>query len=281
MRLQLPSPVTHVRFAGLEVVLKRDDLIDSDFSGNKARKFWYFLENDLPHIRHLVSHGSAQSNAMYSLSVLARMKGWRFTYYVDHIATYLRENPHGNYAAALANGMQIIEGPVPHHFDEETLFIAEGGRQKEASHGISILAEELRAHFGDEKVDIFLPSGTGTTAFYLQQYLPWRVYTTACVGNSDYLRKQFRMLGGEDARLPIILESTKKYHFGKLYPEFFKIWVELKDQTGVTFDLLYDPKGWITMLENRELFSDRICYIHQGGLKGNESMHKRYQRKYG
>ncbi len=282
VRFSLPSPVESVTFDGLEVTVKRDDLINRDFSGNKARKFWYFLEKSLSDVRQLVSHGSAQSNAMYSLSVLALMRGWEFVYYVDHVASYLKEYPQGNYAAALQNGMRIIEGEaLPDRFDDRTLFIAEGGAQREAALGIRMLAEELLVHFGDQPVDIFLPSGTGTTAFFLQQYLPYRVFTTACVGDSDYLKKQFDLLRGTGERMPVILESRKKYHFGKLYPEFFKIWVELKDQTGITFDLLYDPKGWLTMLENRERFSHRICYIHQGGLMGNESMLKRYQRKYG
>jgi len=49
----------------------------------------------------------------------------------------------------------------------------------------------------------------------------------------------------------------------------------------VEFDLLYDPHGWLTLLENPELFEKPLLYIHQGGLLGNESMLKRYERKYG
>ena len=84
-------------------------LLDHDFSGNKARKLYYFLQNDFPDITKLVSYGSAQSNAMYSLSVLAKMKGWDFEYFVDHIADYLKDHPQGNYKAAVDNGMKIIE----------------------------------------------------------------------------------------------------------------------------------------------------------------------------
>ncbi len=45
--------------------VKRDDLLHSDFSGNKARKFYYFLKNNLQGIEKIISHGSNQSNAMY------------------------------------------------------------------------------------------------------------------------------------------------------------------------------------------------------------------------
>lgn len=279
MNFRRPSPTQEISFAGIKVTLKRDDLIHPDFSGNKARKLWHFLSHDQPGISRLVSQGSAQSNAMYSLSVLAKMRGWSFDYYVDHVASFLRENPHGNYAAALRNGMRIVKGGLPNRFDAETLFIPEGGACQEAATGIRMLAEELLAHFGETEVDIFLPSGTGTTAFFLQQYLPYRVVTTPCVGSPAYLRRQFEALSTADTAMPEIFESRKRYHFGKLYPDFFKIWVELKEETGVTFDLLYDPKGWITLLEHRVRFAPRICYIHQGGIMGNESMLRRYRRQ--
>ena len=264
------------------MLLKRDDLIDPDFSGNKARKFAWFLDHDMPHIRRVVSYGSPQSNAMYSLSVLAKMRGWSFHYYCDHIAAFLRDNPHGNYRYALENGMEIIEGEVPETFGEETLLIEEGGRQEEAAYGLRMLAESLQRELPDTKIPVFLPSGTGTTAFFLQQFLPNPVFTTPCVGSATYLLEQFETLAKKrSVRMPLILESSKKYHFGKLYREFFKIWIELKNQTGVTFDLLYDPNGWLTILANREILGEKICYIHQGGLIGNESMLLRYQRKYG
>ena len=110
-----PSPIDTVTFEGHSFYLKRDDLLHPDFSGNKARKFHYFLENDFPDIKKVISYGSSQSNAMYSLSVLAKMRGWKFEYFVDHVAYYLKENPHGNYAGALDNGMKIIEnvGVIP------------------------------------------------------------------------------------------------------------------------------------------------------------------------
>jgi 1-aminocyclopropane-1-carboxylate deaminase/D-cysteine desulfhydrase-like pyridoxal-dependent ACC family enzyme len=254
--------------------------LDGHFSGNKARKFYYYLQNDFSHITHLVSHGSAQSNAMFSLSVLAKKKGWTFTYYVDHIASYLKENPHGNYAYALENGMQISEEEPPLNYHDNTLFVPEGGRSKESEMGIKRLAMEINEAYHDKTIDIFLPSGTGTTALFLQKHTDFKVYTTPCVGDCDYLQKQFFTLNENPEQHPKILNTQKKYHFGKLYREFFEIWIELKEQTGVTFDLLYDPKGWLTLLAHQSQFQNDILYIHQGGLLGNESMLKRYGRKF-
>jgi len=280
------SPTEKYIFEGQTFFLKRDDLLHPDFSGNKARKLHYFLQNDFPDIKKIISYGSAQSNAMYSLSVLAKMRGWEFEYFVDHIADYLKENPHGNYKAAMDNGMKIIEhvGVVPCDYPKEVLFIEEGGRQKEAEFGIKLLAEEIIEWQKENNIDelnIFLPSGTGTTALFLQKHLSDNiVYTTPCVGDKAYLKKQFLELEIDESHHPRILTLEKKHHFGKLYPENYKIWLKLRQQTGVEFDLLYDPLGWRVLLAHPEVFSKPTLYIHQGGVLGNESMLPRYERKY-
>jgi len=291
--LNLPSSIQTIQFENHTFFLKRDDLIHPDFSGNKARKLYYYLRNDFPHIKKMISYGSAQSNAMYSLSVLAKMKGWVFEYYVDHIAEYLKENPHGNYAAALQNGMHIYEGEAPCGYSKDVLFIEEGGRQKEAAYGIELLAEEILAWQEEQRIDqlnVFLPSGTGTTALFLQQNLSrltphasrlTKVYTTPCVGDTAYLKKQFSMLETDENYHPLILSLEKKHHFGKLYRENYEIWLKLQQQTGVVFDLLYDPLGWRTLLAHPEVYeATPTLYIHQGGLLGNASMLPRYERKY-
>jgi len=284
--ISLSSPIEQISFNNHTFFLKRDDLLHPDFSGNKARKFYYFLDNDFPGISRIISYGSAQSNAMYSLSVLAKMRGWEFEYFVEHIAEYLVDNPHGNYKAALDNGMQLTVGSMASTdtLDAHTLYIEEGGRQKEAEYGIKLLAEEIIAWQKENKLEelnIFLPSGTGTTALFLQKYLPDNVvYTNPCVGDSAYLKKQFLELEEDEKYHPTILSLEKKHHFGKLYRENYKIWLKLQQQTGVVFDLLYDPLGWRTLLAHPEVFTKPILYIHQGGVLGNESMLPRYERKY-
>ena len=223
---------------------------------------------------------------MYSLSVLAKIRGWKFEYFVDHIANYLKENPHGNYAGALANDMQIIENVEvsPCGYPKEVLFIEEGGRQKEAEYGIQLLAQEIIQWQKEQRVEelnVFLPSGTGTTALFLQKHLSKNiVYTTPCVGDKEYLYKQFLELESNEIYHPKILTLDKKYHFGKLYKENYKIWLKLQQQTGVEFDLLYDPLGWRVLLAHPKVFSVPTLYIHQGGVLGNQSMLPRYKRKY-
>jgi 1-aminocyclopropane-1-carboxylate deaminase/D-cysteine desulfhydrase-like pyridoxal-dependent ACC family enzyme len=215
------------------------------------------------------------------------MRGWEFDYFVDHIATFLIENPNGNYAGALANGMNTIIGKMKTDCkDDSVLYIEEGGRVADACYGLEILANEIIDWQKSKQIDklsIFLPSGTGTTALFLQTSLiklgsSIKVYTTPCVGDSAYLREQFGMLEIEQKYHPIIIESQKKWHFGKLYREHYEIWIKLRNETNMEFDMLYDPIGWQVLLGSN--LCENILYIHQGGLLGNESMLPRYERKY-
>lgn len=278
------SPIEKINFNNHEIFVKRDDLLDVDFSGNKARKFYYFLKHDFPNITKIVSHGSAQSNAMYSLSVLCKLRGWKFDYYVDHIASYIKESPSGNYKEALKNGMNIHEEEFPKQLDENTMFIKEGGALKEAQYGLEVLAQEIinwAEQNSHENLKVFLPSGTGTTALFLQKFLPFPVLTCACVGDEKYLEKQFNDL--EKTNHPIILQRKKKYHFGKLYKEFYEIHKDLLEQTNIEFDFLYDSLGFIVLedyLNSLEDNNSKILYIHQGGILGNISMLERYKHKY-
>jgi len=281
------SPIHTIQLQNQTIYIKRDDLLDRDFLGNKARKLYYYLERDFPDINKVVSYGSIQSNAMYSLSVLAKIKGWEFVYIVDHIPSYLLENPQGNYRYALTNGMQVVFNREQANIDEQTLWIEEGARDLKAYYGVNILAQEIVAWQKEHRIlnlAVVLPSGTGTTALFLQKSLfsyGIKVYTTPCVGESDYLIDQFKMLESNSQYYPTILPLDRKYHFGKLYLNNYEIWSELKEQSGIEFDLLYDPKGWLMITQHPKIFQNHtILYLHQGGLIGNESMIARYHRKF-
>ena len=339
------TPVESMMFAGREIFVKRDDLIHPDFSGNKARKFQYFLANDFPHISKVVGYGSAQANSLHSLAVLAKMRGWQLDYYVDHIADYLKQNPQGNYLAALNNDANIIEKSAIDKLQakdfenttdfknastfknisgseyskeeqslsleeyvvslsknglENELYIPEGGRCEYASVGLEQLGKQIldwaQLH-NHVELNLFLPSGTGTTALFLQRFFikqtctnkpKVNVLTCSCVGGDDYLKLQFNQLTDISVYHPRIISNGTKYHFGKLNRQCYEMW-QRACETGIEFELLYDPVGFIMLehfLTNRGVepqidSSLPLMYLHQGGQLGNPSMLARYKRKYG
>ena len=296
-----------VNFRGFSVFVVRDDLSvlsscpDTKLvlSGNKARKLFHYLQQDFPNISRVVSFGSIQSNMLYSLAILAKIKGWQLEFYVDHIPDNLLANPRGNYAAALALGAEVKIAPLDAALSgrTDTLFIPQGGASPEAEAGLKILADEINAWVNDNQIEnpkLMLPSGTGTTAYYVQKHLPFEVLTCACVGSREYLKQQFLNLENNNKIRPTILppisdenSHPRKFQFGKLYPEFYRIWEELKQETEITFDLLYDPLGWMHLIAYLQSLEANVAdpvptliYVHQGGQSGNETMLQRYARKY-
>ena len=340
--------------------------MDGEFNGNKARKLEYFLHAGLGGIKRVVSYGSSQSNAMYSLSVFAKMKGLEFHYVVSNLNSNLASNPIGNFKFALENGMKIyvdkdrrararalayelaglkesqiygVEttnltdnrsqngsnlknacGSNLSKFDEQmeiagvnfsecishkssnfekpadqtslnlsaaqdcfigdSLFINEGVWQPQAETGFISQARQIErwAEAEGKTVDIFLPSGTGTSAAFLAKHVKFDVYTCPCVGDADYLKSEIEALTpNSKAR---ILQPPKKYHFGDLKPELYQIWRDVCEQTGIEFELIYDPVGFLTMTANLGAFKNEILYIHQGGALGNISQKLRYERKF-
>ena len=370
--------------------------MDGEFNGNKARKLEYFLHAGLGSIKRVVSYGSSQSNAMYSLSVFAKMKGLEFHYVVSNLNSNLAENPIGNFKFALGNGMKIYinkdrrarakalayelaslkEGEIygdeavnltcgsgrngsnlskfnerlgfagmnlstknmpnsqaeiaPNlqnlgrenlnkfdgsaklasaNFGEcishknlnltksadqtssnlsaaqdcfigDSLFINEGVWQPQAETGFISQARQIErwADAEGKTVDIFLPSGTGTSAAFLAKHVKFDVFTCPCVGDADYLKSEIEELTPNSKAH--ILPPPKKYHFGDLKPELYQIWREVCEQTGIEFELIYDPVGFLTMMANLGAFKNEILYIHQGGVLGNISQKLRYERKF-
>lgn len=280
------SPVSQFKYRNHTFFVKRDDLLDKNFNGNKARKLAFYLDNDFPVINTIISYGGNQSNLMYSLSCLAKLKNWQFIYYTRPLSKTVKDSKHNNLELSLKNGMQLIE--LDKEYNQFTsslcttsnqLLICQGALQIEAEYGIKQLAKEINKwavlnHL--ESINIFLPSGTGTTAFFLQKYLDkHQVITTNCVGSRDYLIEQMSSINYDNSKLPVVIDN-KQYRFATPYEELLTTIREINKVSQIEFDLIYDPVGWKILLENLETIKGSILYLHCGGLTGNYSMQQRY-----
>ncbi|MDF1876503.1 1-aminocyclopropane-1-carboxylate deaminase [Sulfurimonas sp. SAG-AH-194-L11] len=283
------SAISKITLDGREFFIKRDEMIDPYLSGNKYRKLYTLLQTPKTKFTKVISYGGTQSNAMLALAAICKKKGWEFIYYTKTISAIIKDQKFGNYYEACSFGMQSIEleydlykeyiSALRLGLDEKTLLIDQGGADVSAKEGLEVLADELREQLQEEPYSgikaLATPSGTGTTALYLALSLPeYTVYTTPCIGSVAYLKEQMHSLHTIPKNL-IILEPKKKYHFAKLYDEFFDMYKKVQE-AGVEFDLLYAPAMWLALLESTQ---ESILYIHSGGLTGNRSMLKRYQRR--
>ncbi len=103
------SPMQIHNLWGREIFVKRDDLLLSlgptNVSGNKVRKFKGLVEmTSKP--KMVISCGGSQSNAMGALAAICNSSGMQFLYVTPPIARSLKENPRGNFEAAIQKGMQ-------------------------------------------------------------------------------------------------------------------------------------------------------------------------------
>ncbi len=278
------SPISKINLDGRDFYVKRDDLIDPYLAGNKYRKLYTLLQTPQNKLKTIISYGGTQSNAMLAIAAMCQKKEWKFIYYTKPISKAMQNEDCGNFFHAKRLGMLHVE--IEHEYyrdfiaslrlnlDKETFIIDQGGAVEEARLGLEVLADEIR-NGGLHVKSLATPSGTGTTALFLALSMPeYRVYTTPCVGDADYLREQMSSLSKIPDNL-MILEPKKKYHFAKPYREFLDIWQKLVS-TKIGFDLIYAPSMWMTLLEHTK---EDILYVHSGGISGNESMLKRYKQK--
>ncbi len=285
----LPSAITPLNVRGRTFFIKRDDLIDPFLSGNKYRKLHTLLQSDSHTCSRVISYGGNQSNAMLSIAALCHRKGWQFDYLTPHVPLHVKQQAHGNLYEALKLGMQMhefetgdFEPAVQRLFldiNPHECIIPQGGADPLARNGVALLAREIEAWQKENAItelSVVTPSGTGTTAYYLAQTLSCDVITTPLVGSESYLRSEMAALGAYPQNLHII-ETRKRFHFGKPYREYIALHREL-EVAGVTFDLLYAPKMWIALLEQVPE-GKTILYVHSGGVAGNATMMARYARK--
>ena len=286
----LPSRIDLVKFRGRSFYIKRDDLLDTCLSGNKLRKLYTLLNTPSKKYKNIISYGGTQSNAMYAISCLCKQKGWEFHYYTKNLPQFLKDGVEGNLELAIANGMIVHE--VDHadfakktedlqKIDEEkTLVISQGGADVIAKEGVSLLAEEInewKENKGIKNLQVVLPSGTGTTALYLQEFLNEDItlYTSVLVGDEQYQIQQWQRLS--EGPYPTVFKSEVKKKFAKPYPEYLQIHEELVEATNITFDLIYAPRTWIQLMENIKDVEADVLYIHTGGVSGNMTMLERYK----
>ena len=278
------SPISKIILEGREFLVKRDDLIDTHLAGNKYRKLYTLLNTPKNKFTKIISYGGTQSNAMLAIAAMCKQKGWEFIYYTKALSAQQKKQNDGNFFHSIELGMKHIEieeefykefiSSLRLNLDEKTFIIDQGGAVEEAKIGLEVLAQEIRESDLGVK-SVATPSGTGTTALFLAFALPeYKVYTTPCVGDAKYLKEQMQALHEIPDNLTI-LEPEKKYHFAKPYSEFLNIYENLLDG-GIEFDLLYAPGMWKVLLEQTQ---EKVLYIHSGGVTGNESMLKRYEKK--
>lgn len=275
-----PTPLQSIVFGERVFYIKRDDLLHPYFSGNKARKFFSLLAQNLQG-KILISYGGNQSNALMSLSALCEIKDCALIYFTPPFSEAIIQETKGNFAFAQnTKRVRFVQTSFPqeealsyHDKNLESVFIPQGGSVELAMKGMRILSDELKAQTCHLHYPVFFySSGIGTASLSLAQY-DLDVYTALGAGKMEQLQRYFSPY----AKKPNILETVFYTPFGKPHQEIWKIYQKWL-KVGVEFDLLYDCPLWINILGNLEKFEERdLVFIHSGGIMGNITQQKRYK----
>jgi len=265
---------------GIEVFIKRDDLIHPIISGNKWRKLKYILEKaHLEQKKHLVTFGGAYSNHLLATAAAAARFGFRSTGIV-------RGEQLGNDTLFICrlHGMKLIftdrenyrdkPGLFEKYFgqDDEAFFIDEGGASAEGAKGCSELIGELTDNYDH----IFCACGTGTTAAGIinginKKALKTRFHGIPVLKNGGFLKDEI-----ENFLLqPSDFDLHTEYHFGgyaKTNDELIGFVKQFVASTGILIDPVYTAKMMFALydLAAKDYFKrgEKILAIHTGGIWG-------------
>jgi 1-aminocyclopropane-1-carboxylate deaminase len=285
-----PIPYLPAAEQGIRLLLWRDDLLNPDLPGNKARKLKYNLQQARTegHTR-LLTFGGAYSNHLAAVAAAGRLHGF------DTIGLVRGEehtplNP--TLARCAADGMQM------HYLDRSTYrrraepeFLAElqqaygpayslpeGGTNVLALRGVAELIGEVRQHTEFDYVAV--AAGTGGTLAGLVLGLaeadyPARAVGVAALKGGDFLRAEVDSLTlAATGHTLDNYEFHTDYHFGgyaKLPPALRKFIQNFEMRYGVLLDPIYTSKllaGVFDLIDKSHFpAGSTVVAVHTGGVQ--------------
>lgn len=293
--LQIYSPVQKIdnpvfTERGLNVFIKRDDLIHPLISGNKWRKLKYILKKAHSQGKtHLVTFGGAYSNHLLATAAACALFGFKSTGIVRG-----EEVNNTHLFLCRLHGMKLIftdresyrdkRKLFAKHFgnDDSAFFIDEGGASPEAALGCSELIDEL-----EQKYDhIFCACGTGTTAAGIINGISKNNLSTQF--NAVPVFKNGGFIAADIEKYLISSKSYKlhiDYHFGgyaKTTPDLIQFIEQFVKETGILIEPVYTAKMLYSIfdLAKAGYFNkgDNILAIHTGGILGLFGMMDKFDR---
>ena len=280
---------------GLELIVRRDDLIDPHQSGNKFYKLFYNLRaaNERG-INQLLSFGGAYSNHLYALAAAGHAAGIRTVGVVrgerpTQLSPTLRD--------AEAWGMQLCFVPRAEYRSDKDelldhlrerygdfLLVPEGGANLNGARGAAVMGWAITQQLDDAFDVVCVPCGTGSTLAGLAGAL---TNDKTAIGFS--VLKGDGTLGREISRLyrsclSPSADSTSHghwrlisgYHAGgyarKLPSMVDDFWRDFEAETGILLDPVYSLKMFwgIARLAAQGYWAPgtRLVAVHTGGLQG-------------
>lgn len=289
--LEICSPVQQIKNPlfdekGLQVFMKRDDMIHPVISGNKWRKLKYTLANAHNAGKtHLVTFGGAYSNHLLATAAAAAKFGFKSTGFVRG-----EEVINDTLFLCRMHGMQLIFTNRESYRDKQALFdqyfgndtsayfINEGGASAAAAQGCSELVSELPQTYDH----LFCACGTGTTAAGILnglQHLPTLFHAVPVLKGGEFIADEIKQYTTHNP----MYDLHTQYHFGgyaKTTPELIDFIKDFIASTGILIEPVYTGKMMYALfdLARKDHFKpgSSILAVHTGGLFGLLGMKEKF-----
>ncbi len=280
------EPIQHPALEehGIELHIKRDDLLHPIISGNKWRKLKYTLLYALNNgHQHLISMGGAYSNHLHALAYL----GYKLNIKTTGLIRGEQPEQYNQTLTDLKKWGMTLEFVSRSDFRElrknrahnEKLekqyggfWIPEGGANTYALKGVTEILKEIDIEFDT----LALACGTGTTLAGLAKTLPEkkRVLGFSSLKGGGFLKKDIKKLIKNNSLTNWSINFD--YHFGgfaKTNDELISFIKEFESLNNIPLEPIYNGKmlfGLIDMVK-KDYFKKglKIIAIHTGGLQGN------------
>jgi 1-aminocyclopropane-1-carboxylate deaminase/D-cysteine desulfhydrase-like pyridoxal-dependent ACC family enzyme len=291
-QFNVPSPLVQIHDPnaaqrGIEVWVKRDDLIHPQISGNKWRKLRYNIQYIQKHkINRIITFGGAYSNHLFATAAAGKIFGIE-TLGIVRGEELIGDNPTLQFCQRM--GMHLVyisredyrnknsrefldrlENNYPRSY-----IIPEGGANDLAVYGAREITQEITVDF-----DIICCSvGTGTTLAGIVQGLSAEQIAIgfSSLKGGAFLFDQVSHFIKEKARLRQFSIQTD-YHFGgyaKTQPELLDFMQEFLWRHNIQLDQVYTGKLfygiWDLIHQGYFKKGSRIVLVHSGGIQ-NETI---------
>ena len=278
--------------AGIELLVRRDDLIDPTLSGNKFYKLFFNLwDAHAQGLNRLLSFGGAYSNHLHALAAAGNRYGF------STLGVVRGERPaqlSPTLLDAEAWGMKLIFIGRTEYRDKsepeliaalkaryrEFYLIPEGGANLAGAQGMQQLGQSLERQLKGDYTAVCIACGTGTSLAGLAAGVD---ASKPALGFS--VLKGGGSLGGDVAALynqlcPALVAANWRlisgFHaggYGKKHPEYLmRFWQDFERESGIPLDPVYTVKMFwgIHVLVRQGYWprGSRIVAIHSGGLQG-------------
>ena len=267
---------------GVQVDIKRDDLLHPIISGNKWRKLQYLIKDAIDRkSSRIISMGGNWSNHLHALAFAAKEFNIK-------ASAFVRSHPEQPLTATLKDcqswGMtltftnrkdyaelrKLVDWQSMQKNDKGSYWISEGGFSSLAIQGVADISQEVSKHYDY----IFVACGSGSTLLGLSHGFPKsHIVGIASFSGAEYLKD---VLSQKATGNNWSLDTN--YHcggFAKTNTQLNQVITELERVNDFKLDKLYNGKVFLALNSYIELgkieSGCRVLVLHTGGLQGLRS----------